>query len=111
MTKNTLRFITPLKVCAKIKKDNKHLEPNAANPATWTNEMLRTWMQNQIKNLDVDEFCPFETGKQILTIPENAFLTRLMSVKEGLGEKKAKYVYDKLWACFIDFRNKNKYGF
>ena len=37
MTKNTLRFITPIKIGAKLKTNYAHLEPNPENPATWTN--------------------------------------------------------------------------
>lgn len=41
MTKNTLRFITPLKIGAttKVKDDFLH-KPNEKIPMSWTNEML-----------------------------------------------------------------------
>ena len=110
MTKNTLRFITPLKVCATKKSDKTHLEVDSENPATWTNEMLREWMQFQIKSLDVFSFCPFETGKQILSITDSEFISRLMSCHHSISEKKAKHVYDQLWKMFIDARSKNKYN-
>jgi kinesin family member 2/24 len=37
MTKNTLRFIVPIKIAAKAKANTDHLEYEANNPATWTN--------------------------------------------------------------------------
>jgi len=69
MTKNTLRFIVPIKVGATLKRDASHLEPNENNPMTWTNEMLRNWV-NLSSRLDCDQFCPFESGKQLLALPE-----------------------------------------
>lgn len=44
MTKNTLRFITPIKVGAKQKADTRLLEVNPSNPASWTNQMLQDWI-------------------------------------------------------------------
>ena len=44
MTKNTLKFVAPIKIGAKEKKVTKNFELNAENPATWTNQMLRDWL-------------------------------------------------------------------
>jgi len=36
-TKNTLRYVTPIKIGAKEKVKNKNLEPDEKNPASWDN--------------------------------------------------------------------------
>lgn len=50
MTKNTLRFVVPIKVGAKEKVQTQHLDIDPANPATWTNEMLIQWVNKYSKN-------------------------------------------------------------
>ena len=67
-------------------------------------------MSDHCTGLDVMTFCPYETGKQILSIPETEFLHRLMDCKYKLEEKRAKYIYDTLWGVLIDFRTKGKYS-
>lgn len=75
MTKNTLRFVAPIKIGAKEKLHNEHLDEDPANPATWTNELLRAWCDKYSKGkVDVEKFCPYESGKQILSIPETEFI-------------------------------------
>lgn len=69
MTINTLRFVAPLKVVARKKLNKALFEPHFDNPASWTNEMLRDWISFATqRQVDSAEFCPFETGKQILRI-------------------------------------------
>ena len=64
MTKNTLRFIVPIKVGGALKKNIDHLQPNENSPITWTNVMLREWVTNFSKGkVDVEKFCPVESGK------------------------------------------------
>jgi len=63
MTKNTLRFVTPIKVGAKQKVVANH-EPDASNPATWTNQMLKDWINEVSKGkINADNFAPYESGK------------------------------------------------
>ena len=50
--------------------------------------------------------CPWETGKQLLSLPESEFLTRLES--DGLSEKAAKDFYLSLWKNFIDARTRER---
>ena len=50
--------------------------------------------------------CPWETGKQLLSLPESEFLTRLES--DGLSEKAAKDFYLSLWKIFIDARTRER---
>ena len=112
MTKNTLRFIAPLKVTAKKKVNKADLEPRLENPASWTNEMLRAWVKENLKDrTDPDRFCPFETGKQILSIPESEFIHRLITINPHMGPAAASFYYDRLRKLLYDFRTKNKYGF
>jgi acyl dehydratase len=54
MTKNTLRFVAPIKVGAKQKVDTSILEPKEENPASWTNEMLRKWLETEASTVDAD---------------------------------------------------------
>ena len=111
MTKNTLRFVTPIKVGSKQRANTKHLEPSKENPATWTNEMLSEWVI-EVSNgrIEPKQFCPFETGKQILTIRESEFIARAMLCNTKLTEKQGKYMYDKIWKLLIDARTKQKYS-
>ena len=75
MSKNTLRFIVPIKIASKAKANTEHLEYDAKSPGTWTNEHLRAWVENYGKGkIDLEKFCPFESGKQILTIAESEFI-------------------------------------
>ena len=61
MTKNTLRYITPIKIGAKERVKYK-IDPE--NPADWTNAQLKEWVTEYSKNkLDPEKFCPFESGK------------------------------------------------
>ena len=48
--------------------------------------------------------CPFESGMQILRIPEIEFLQRLMRANPSMGEKAAKAFYTSLWKLLIDAR-------
>ena len=88
-TKNTLRFIVPIKVGSGLKKNIEHLKPDKLNPVTWDNKMLRDWCNQYSKSkVDCDKFCPYESGKQILAIPEQEFIQRLM--QQGFLEAKCK---------------------
>ena len=52
-TKNTLRFIVPIKIGSALKKNLDHLKPDVKNPATWDNKMLRDFLLNHTKNVKV----------------------------------------------------------
>jgi len=43
-TKNTLRFIVPIKIGSGLKKNLDLLKPDVKNPATWDNQMLRDFL-------------------------------------------------------------------
>ena len=70
MTKNTLRFIVPIKIGGEIKRDPTKFVPNLKNPMTWDNEMLRVWVKENFSNVDVELFCPFENGMQLMSLPQ-----------------------------------------
>ena len=70
MTKNTLRFIVPIKIGGEIKRDPTKFVPNLKNPMTWDNEMLRAWVKENFSNVDVELFCPFENGMQLMSLPQ-----------------------------------------
>jgi hypothetical protein len=83
-TKNTLRYIAPIKIGAKEKVKAKITPNDKNNPATWDNAFLSAWVKNYHKGekchkgkVSPEIFCPFETGMQILAIPEPEFLQRL----------------------------------
>jgi len=77
-TKNTLRYIAPIKIGAKEKVKANIKVNEKKNPSTWDNAFLSEWVTTYSKGKVTPElFCPFETGKQILTIPEPEFLDRL----------------------------------
>jgi hypothetical protein len=48
MTKNTLRFIAPIKIGAKEKVKDKVIDPD--NPADWSNEELKNWVNIYSRN-------------------------------------------------------------
>jgi len=63
MTKNTLRFVTPIKVGAKQKANTAQFD-DPDSPANWTNQQLRDWLESVgMKKIKPDLFCPHETGK------------------------------------------------
>ncbi len=49
--------------------------------------------------------CPFESGMQLLRVPETDFIRRVMSgTTPAYGEKRAKAFYTSLWKLLIDAR-------
>lgn len=81
------------------------IEPNPNNPANWTNNTLRDWVQTKSNGkINPEVLCPFESGMQLLRIPETEFLERVMTSNPNIGEKKAKVFYTSLWQLLIDAR-------
>ena len=82
------------------------MEPNPANPANWGNERLREWVRRRSKGrIDPDRLCPFESGMQMLRMPETEFIGRILEVHPEVGEKGAKLFYVALWKLLIDARS------
>ena len=102
-TKNTLRYVTPLKIGSKEKVKTKNFEPDEMNPATWTNQMLVDFLNKFSKNrIDTQKFCPWERGIDILSIPQQNFIQRLLD--QNFTEKQAQQVYIKIWSMNVDAR-------
>ena len=102
MTLNTLRYVAPIK---EGMKNRTKVEPDPKNPMNWDNDTLCDWFHATTKGLvDTKIMCPYETGRQILRLPEVEFLDRLMASNPNIGDKRAKAIYDKLWARLIDAR-------
>ena len=107
MTLNTLRYVGPIKTGS---HNLKKVEPDVRNPSNWDNARLRTWFLETFPNLKInlDLLCPFESGKQILRLPEADFILRITKGNPKIAEKTAKSVYDKLWAKLVDARTRER---
>ncbi len=104
---NTLRYVTPLKI-GQAQKDTKS-DFNPKNPANWTNAQLREWTTEQTNGkMDLEKFCPFESGMQILRVPEADFVCKAIEAHPSWSEKAALSFYKKLWGLLIDARTKNR---
>ncbi|KAJ3109631.1 hypothetical protein HDU97_003105 [Phlyctochytrium planicorne] len=119
---STLRYIAPLKV--NVPKANTKIDPD--DPRHWSNEQLRAWVvaaqvptvspkqpppkvtkaEAPTAIISPDVLCPFESGKQILNLPEAIFIQRC--VECGVTPKEAKKFYIKLWKLLIDARTKTR---
>lgn len=74
-TKNTLRYVTPIKIGAKEKIKAPNLKPDPKNPATWDHDELVFWIHKYSGGkVDCEKFCPYETGRQIMSIPPAKFM-------------------------------------
>jgi len=101
MTLNTLRYAAPIRVGASNRVKAK---PNPDNPASWSNAQLREWVLKASNNgVDPEKLCPWESGMQVLRVPETDFIGRTMDGSDW-GEKRAKAFYVKLWKLLIDAR-------
>jgi len=104
MTLNTLRYVAPIKQGL---KNRTKIEPDLRNPEHWSNEKLCDWISNASKGkVKVQSVCPWETGRQFLSLPESEILSRLMQNK--MSEKDAKAFYIRLWKMFIDSKTKER---
>ncbi|KAI8807855.1 P-loop containing nucleoside triphosphate hydrolase protein [Cladochytrium replicatum] len=102
---NTLRYVQPLKI--DIPRVPVPSGPDPKNPMTWNNTYLREWVTKRDASILPDILCPFESGKQILRLPEGEFLERCLRCP-GVEEKRAKAFYVKLWSLLIDARTADR---
>merc|ERR1712059_22773 len=58
--------------------------------------------------IDVETLCPWESGRQLLRLPEVEFLERIVENNQGIEAPKAKQFYDKLWGVLIDAQTKER---
>ena len=84
--------------------------PNPENPANWSNEQLREQIPKlaNTKKINLEVFCPFESGMQILRLPEAVFVERVMLACPGWREKCALEFHKNLWRLLIDARTKDR---
>eukprot|EP01135_Chromosphaera_perkinsii_P000705 Nk52_evm17s150 gene=Nk52_evmTU17s150 len=122
MSLNTLRYAAPLRI-ARVKMrrvagqgDGHFVEDEIStatyekNPALWRNVRLKQWITETTQGgVNSSVFCPFESGKQIMELPESEFLSRIMLASDGkFGLKRAKVIYTKLWKMLIDARTRER---
>ena len=56
--------------------------------------------------IDPENLCPWESGKQFLSLPESEVLSRIM--RNNIEEKRAKALYISFWKIFVDARTKER---
>ena len=56
--------------------------------------------------IDQGILCPWESGKQFLSLPESEVLSRIM--KNNIEEETAKALYISFWKIFVDARTKER---
>ena len=104
MSLNTLRYAAPLK----IGQSRDKIVPNPDNPANWTHETLVEWVHKASKNeVNCDILCPYESGMQLLRLPEAVFIDRVLKASKW-GEKRAVMFYKQLWSKLVDARTKDR---
>jgi kinesin family protein 2/24 len=103
MTANTLNYTVPIRI-GQVNREK--VVPNPKNPANWGNEQLREWVATKSRGaVDPEVLCPFESGMQLLRLPETDFILRVMAASNHkMGEKKAKVFYTSLWKLLVDAR-------
>ena len=106
MTLNTLRYAAPIKQGLRNKVK---LEPSPRNPANWDNEKLAAWIKEKsLGKLKPAKICPWESGRQFLSLPESEIILRITASHPKMSEEKAKDFYLKLWKVFIDARTRER---
>ena len=56
------------------------VEPDPRNPANWSNAELSRWVTTHSRGrIQPATLCPWESGRQLLRLPEIEFLRRLVS--------------------------------
>ena len=108
MTLNTLRYVGPIK---QGNHNRKKVEPDPRNPSNWDNDKLRSWLLGASGSklpINLELLCPFESGRQMLRVPEADFILRIVGGNPKISEKAAKAVHDKLWAKLVDARTRER---
>jgi len=106
MTLNTLRYVAPIKMGV---KNRIKIIPDPNSPASWNNQELKERVKHMSnRKIDVETLCPWESGKQLLSLPESEILKRITENNKKIGEKKAKEFYVCLWKLLVDARIKER---
>ena len=104
MTLNTLRYVAPIKMGV---KNRTKIIPNPKSPASWSNQTLVEWVKVESNGkIDPQSLCPWESGKQLLSLPQAEILKRITENNPKIGEAKAKNFYIRLWKLLVDARTK-----
>ena len=83
---NTLRYAAPIKQGG---QGRAKVEADPRNPAHWDNARLRTWVSEASKGaINPEHLCPWESGRQILRIPETEFLRRVCQANKKVSLNK-----------------------
>ena len=86
MTLNTLRYVAPIKMGV---KNRTKIAPNPKSPANWSNEKLVQWVKKESNGkIDSNTLCPWESGKQFLSLPEAEILKKIMENNPEITGKK-----------------------
>ncbi|KAK4166877.1 kinesin-like protein Klp59C [Cladorrhinum sp. PSN259] len=99
-SKNTLRYAELLRVpVAKAKA----VVYDPAVPATWNNEQLRNWIEENSGTPKVDGslLAPTESGPQLLRLPIPEFLSRCLKTS-GVSQEQAQAFHSKFWKLHVD---------
>ena len=105
MSLNTLRYAAPIKQGI---RNRSQLEPDKRSPANWSNEELRHWWTVRTKGrVNLETVCPWESGRQFLSLPEPEILRRVCE-NSSIGEKTAKDYYVSLWKRMVDSRARER---
>ncbi|KAJ3159217.1 hypothetical protein HDU86_001820 [Geranomyces michiganensis] len=102
-TLNTMRYISPLRLPV---RSTSLTITDPLNPAGWSNSQLREWVRVNYPGGKVDPavLCPTESGKQVCRLPMGTFISRCLLSGEGVTEKGAKLLYEKMWELLIAAR-------
>ncbi|QDS72366.1 hypothetical protein FKW77_008245 [Venturia effusa] len=99
-SKNTLRYAEMLRVAvppsAPLKFDNDR-------PMTWSNEDAKEWISKNSGTpaIDGDMLVPFESGAQLIRIPQSEFIQRCLKTP-GVTDLQAQAFFNKVWRQHID---------
>eukprot|EP00092_Neocalanus_flemingeri_P034043 GFUD01037022.1.p1 GENE.GFUD01037022.1~~GFUD01037022.1.p1 ORF type:complete len:627 (+),score=181.38 GFUD01037022.1:64-1944(+) len=106
MTLNTLRYVAPIKMGV---KNMTKIIPDPKSPASWSNEKLVEWVKKASNGkIDPLTLCPWESGKQLLSLPEAEILKRITVNNPKLSEARAKDFYTRLWKLLVEARTKER---
>jgi hypothetical protein len=71
---NHFRYVAPIKLGA---QNREKIVADTLNPANWSNQEVAAWVvANSRGRVDPATLCPWESGRQLLRLPEIEFLRR-----------------------------------
>ncbi|KAJ5919194.1 hypothetical protein N7466_010137 [Penicillium verhagenii] len=101
-TKNALRYAEMLRVAPPTHKASAY---DPANPNTWSNKDLRTYIRIKSGNPSItpSDLAPHESGAQLLRLSTEEFVDRCLKT-HGVTKEQADIFYGNLWKLHIDSR-------